>query len=105
MHWLEILSTVVIIVLLVINPIVVVLVVNLLKRMITILRDDVASMKKELRVDIQEIQEDSKATCMEASRALAAMRNAMLDDLDAIYDGVKQISESRSKGSGTTRPT
>ena len=87
MNWQEILITV----LVVVNPIVVLLARNQLKRMIGILRKEAEAMNKGVRADTHEIRAQIDAMRIETSRALAAMRKATLDELDAIKLGVQNI--------------
>ena len=80
-----------IILFLVVNPILVLLAVNQLKRMIVMLRKEAEAMNKEVRKDAHEIRAQTDAMRIETSRALASMRKATLDELDAIKLGVQNI--------------
>ena len=101
MDWLETLRDVIVVVLLVGILLVALQLKNLLKHMMSTLRRDVESVKKEIETGIKDIRVDNKETHRGVLRALRSMHNLMLDDLDAIRKNVKNISESDNKDSDT----
>ncbi len=103
MDWLEISRDVVVVVLLLGILTVVLQLKNRLKYMMSTLQRDVESVKKEIEGDIQEVRLDNKETHGEMLRALGSMRKSILDDLDAIRENVKVISEFENRDS-RTRP-
>ena len=101
MDWQEILRDVIVVALLLAILIVVLQLKNLLKHMMSTLRRDVESVKKELETDIQEARVDNKETHGDVLRVLRSMHRSMLDDLDAIRKSVKKITESHNRDSRT----
>ncbi len=99
-HWIDVL----IIVLLAATLLLVVQVKNLLIRLVAALRGDLESIKRELQTEMQEVRVDNREARIEGSREFASTRKSMLDDLDAIYHAIKDISAFKSTKSGGTGP-
>ena len=103
MDWLEISVNAFVIVLLLAILIVLLQLKNLLIHMMNTIRRDLESLRKEVQADIHELRVENKEERIEGTRAFASTRKIMLDNLDAIYQGVKNIAESKNNDSHGTK--
>lgn len=102
MDWLEISGNALVIVLLLAILIVVLQLKNSLKHTMNAIRRDVESLRREVQADIHELRVENKEERVKETRAFASTRKIMLDNLDAIYQGVKNIAESKNNDSHRT---
>ena len=75
---------------------------NLLIHMMDTIRRDLGSLRKEVQADIHELRVDDKEARIKSTHAFESTRKIMLDNLDAIYKGVKHIAESKNNDSHRT---
>lgn len=102
MDWLEISVNALVIVLLLAILIVLLQLKNSVKHMTNRIQRSMESLRKEVQADIHEFRVDEKEARIEGTRAFASTRKIMLDNLDAIYKGVKDIIESKTNDSHRT---
>ncbi len=103
MDWLEISGNALVIVLLLAILIVLLQLKSSVKHMMNTIRRNMESLRQEVQADIHELRVENKEERIKGTRAFALTRKIMLDNLDAIYQGVKNIAESKNNDSHRTK--
>ena len=102
MDWLEIAVNALVIVLLLAILIVLLQLKSSVEHMVNRIQMNMESLRKEVQADIHEFRVDDKEARIESTCAFASTRKIILDNLDAIYQGVKNNPESRNNDSHRT---